>query len=202
MAGLAMNKALLIPALAAALLATGCDRGGGNAGAPPLAGARLGGPFTLTDQDGRVVADSAYLGRYRLMYFGYTYCPDVCPTSLQTLMAGYHLFRDRDPAAAAKLVPVFVSVDPERDTPAVMKQYVAAFGPELVGLTGTPKEIDQVARRYGVSYAKRQVEGASGYLVDHVSAAMLFGEKGEPIALVPQDGSKEQVADELAKWVR
>ncbi|RYY34879.1 MAG: SCO family protein [Sphingomonadales bacterium] len=203
MAGAAMNKAriLLIPLLGVALALGGCGRGG-DAAAPPLAGATLGGPFTLTDQDGRSRTDTAFLGKYRLMYFGYTYCPDVCPTSLQTLMKGVHLLASRAPATAAKVQPIFVTVDPERDTPAVMKSYVGAFGPELIGLTGSSAQIAAVAKRYAVFYQKRAEKGSSDYLVDHMSQAMLFGPKGEPIALVPQDGTPEQVADELAKWVR
>ncbi|WP_242653497.1 SCO family protein [Sphingomonas jatrophae] len=197
-----MNKAPFLAALLPlALLVAGCDRAAPVEEAP-LAGAKLGGPFALTDQDGRAVTDRSFAGRYRLVYFGYTYCPDVCPTSLQVLMGGYHQFAKASPDAAKKVVPILVTVDPERDTPAVMKQYVAAFGPELVGLTGTPAAIADAARRYGVSYGKRQDEGASGYLMDHVSAAILFGPAGEPIALVPQDGTRDQVAAELAKWVR
>src|SRR4051812_3830736 len=102
----------------------------------PLAGARIGGPFALTDQDGRAVTDRDFAGRYRLMYFGYTYCPDVCPVDLQKLMSGYRKLEGSDPQLAAKVAPIFVSVDPDRDKPAVLKQYVAAFHPRLIGLTG------------------------------------------------------------------
>ena len=206
MAGAAMNKARrLIPLLGTLLLlaAGACGRGDRAADArPPLEGARIGGAFTLTDQDGRLRTDSMYLGRWRLMYFGYTYCPDVCPTTLQSLMNGYRVLRQRDPAAAAKLQPIFVTIDPERDTPAVMKAYVAAFGPGLIGLSGTPAETAAVAQRYAVSYQKRVTPGASGYLMDHMSQPMLFGAKGEPVALIAQDGTPAQIADELARWVR
>jgi protein SCO1 len=187
--------------IAALLLLAACGRGGGDA--PPLAGAALGGPFALTDQAGRAVTDRSYDGRYRAVYFGYTYCPDICPTTLQVLMQGVHAFAKDDPKRAAELVPIFITVDPARDTPAVMKSYVAAFGPELVGLTGTPAQIAMAEKRYGV-YAKKQTqpEGASGYLMDHSSQVILFGRKGEPIALIPTDQGADRVSAELAKWIR
>lgn len=169
---------------------------------PPLAGARLGGAFSLVDQDGRPTTDRSFAGRYRAVYFGYSFCPDVCPTTLQALMQGYRAFASASPAEAAKLVPVFITVDPERDTPAVLKSYVAAFGKPLVGLTGTPDAIAAAAKAYGVYYHKQATAaGASGYLVDHSSQVILFGPDGQPIALVPTDQGAKAVADTLAQWV-
>jgi protein SCO1/2 len=170
--------------------------------APPLAGASIGGPFTLTDQDGKQVSDKDFDGRYRLVYFGFTYCPDVCPVDLQVIGQGLRQLEKSDPAVAAKVQPIFISVDPERDTPPVVKQFVSAFHPRLVGLTGTPEQIAEVARRYGIYYIKEQSEGASGYLVNHSRNAVLFGPKGEPIAIVPHDQGPETVAAELKRWVK
>jgi protein SCO1/2 len=189
--------------LALPLLLAGC----GQSAAPPpsdapLAGARIGGPFTLVDQDGRQVSERDFAGRYRLMYFGYTYCPDVCPVDLQRLMAGYKLLEGSDPAIAAKIAPIFVSVDPERDTPKVMKQYVTAFSPRLTGLTGSPEQIARVAKEYAIVYSKEQQPGATDYLVNHSRVAYLFGPKGDPIALIPHDGTPEAIAAELKRWVR
>lgn len=195
-----MNK-LTVLIGAAALALAACSPGGG-ASDPPLAGARIGGPFALVDQDGRAVTDKDYAGKWRTMYFGYSFCPDVCPVDLQRLMQGYRKFATDHPDAAAKLQPIFVSIDPERDTPAVMKQYVAAFGPPLVGLTGTPEQIAAVAKAYAVYYAKRQPPGASEYLIDHARATILFDPEGKPIALLPTESSADEVAVELAKWVR
>lgn len=193
-----MPKRLLAPLVA--LLAASCHQAPAP---PPLAGAALGGPFALTDQTGRAVTERDYAGRYRLTYFGYTYCPDVCPTTLQVLMAGYHRFAQDHPGAAKRLVPIFVSVDPARDTPAVMKTYTAAFGPELVGLTGTPAAIARMAKAYGVYFSVQPAHrGAAGYLVDHASQTMLFGPAGEPIALVPTDQGPDAVAATFARWVR
>jgi protein SCO1/2 len=186
--------------LGAALSLPACQR---PAADPPLAGAAIGGPFTLTDQDGRTVTDQTYQGRYRLVYFGFTYCPDVCPTTLQKLAAGLRQFEQQAPERAAKIQPILISVDPDRDTPAVMKQYVAAFHPRLVGLTGDPAAIAKVAKQYGVYYQKRQEQtGSSGYLVDHSSAPLLFGPDGKPIALIPADEGAEAVARTLDQWVQ
>lgn len=200
MAGEAMNKPRLLACAAAlSLLVPACRQ---QPAEPPLAGARIGGPFALTDQDGRRVTDSQFAGRYRLIYFGYTFCPDVCPTDMQTLGRALTLFEQRAPKEAAKVQPIFITVDPERDTPAVLKPWVAAFHPRLIGLTGTPAEIAAVAKAYAVVYAKGDAAGAGGYLVDHTRMAMLFGPAGEPLALIPQDGTAEAAAAELAKWVR
>jgi protein SCO1 len=199
MAGRAMNVRTAFATVF--LMLAGCGQTGADK--PPLAGAALGGPFSLIDPDGRPVTDRSYDGRYRAVYFGYTYCPDVCPTTLQVLMQGVHAFAKDDPVRAAKLVPIFVTVDPARDTPQVMKQYVGAFGPELVGLTGTQTQIDAAEKRYGV-YAKKETQpkGTSSYLMDHSSQVILFGRKGEPIALVPTDQGSDKVSAEFAKWVR
>jgi protein SCO1 len=187
--------------LAASLSLPGCGRQAAET-PPPLAGAALGGPFALTDQDGRPTTDKSFAGRYRAIYFGYSFCPDVCPTTLQTLMQGYRTFAAASPAAAGKLAPIFITVDPDRDTPAVLKTYVAAFGPQLVGLTGSPAAIASAAKAYGVYYRKQPVaKGASGYLMDHSSQVILFGPDGAPIALVPTDQGAKAVADTLAQWV-
>ena len=169
---------------------------------PPLQGAALGGPFALVDQDGRPTTDKSFAGRYRAVYFGYSFCPDVCPTTLQQLMQGYRAFAAASPAAAARLVPIFITVDPERDTPGVLKSYVSAFGPQLVGLTGSAAAIATAAKEYGV-YFHRQVApaGSSAYLVDHSSQVILFGPDGAPIALVPTDQGAKAVADTFGRWV-
>jgi protein SCO1/2 len=207
MAGLVMNMriatfftrlaALLLPALPLA----GC--GGSPAEQPPLAGAAIGGPFALTDQDGKPASDKDFAGRYRAIYFGYSFCPDVCPTTLQVLMQGYHGFAQDAPAEAAKLAPIFITVDPARDTPAVLKQYVSAFGPELKGLTGSPAEIAKVAKEYAVSYGQQPpAKGASGYLMNHSSVVVLFGPDGKPITIVPTDQGAKTASATFAQWVR
>lgn len=198
-----MNERRLVAtaSLLLALLSGACSHPAAEA--PPLQGAAIGGLFTLIDQNGRTVSDTDFAGRYRLIYFGYTYCPDVCPVDLQLIGGAMRRLDKSDPALAAKVQPIFISVDPERDTPRVLKDYVAAFYPRLVGLTGSPREIAAVAKRYGVYYAKEAPEkGASGYMVDHSRAAILFGPKGEPLAVMPHDQGPEGIAVELRRWVR
>jgi protein SCO1/2 len=200
MAGRAMNNPLRTLLLATALLTvTAC---GTKPMEAPLEGARIGGPFTLTDQNGRTVSDTDFAGKYRIVYFGYTFCPDVCPTSLQHLMQGLKKFDAQAPDRAAKIQPIFITVDPARDTPAVMKQYVGAFDPRLIGLTGSEAQIAKVAQSFGVFYQKAENSGSSDYLMDHMSQAILFDPDGKPIALLPQDQDATAIAAELAKWVR
>ena len=194
------RKFLSILALLLSLLIAGCSPQGDEA--PPLAGASIGGPFTLTNQDGKRVSDTDFDGRYRLIYFGFTYCPDVCPVDLQSIGQAMRKLEASDPEVAAKVQPIFISVDPERDTPAVLKEYVAAFHPRLIGLTGTPEEIAAVAKAFGVYYMKEESEGASDYLVNHSRIALLFGPKGEPIAIVPHDKGADAIAEELKRWVK
>jgi protein SCO1/2 len=174
----------------------------GPLGAPPpegnLAGADVGGPFTLVDGDGKTVTDADFAGRYRLMYFGYSFCPDVCPTDVQRMMQGFASFEQADPARAAKVAPIFVSVDPERDTPAVVKQFAAAFHPRLVGLTGSRAQIDAAKKAFRV-YAAKRGEGEN-YLMDHSAMVYLFGPDGKPIAFVAQP-TPQQVAAELDRFV-
>ena len=169
---------------------------------PPLAGARIGGALTLTNQDGGRTSDDQFKGQYRIIYFGYSYCPDVCPIDLANLMLGLKQAEKADPALVEKIQPIFISVDPDRDTPAVLKQYVSAFHPRLIGLTGSAEEIAAVAKKYLIIYDIRNDEGSSEYLVDHSRQAYLFGPEGEPLALLPYDGTPQQVADEIARWVK
>lgn len=213
-----MNKALISLALPLTALLAACNMGaGGNASSGDdsaqgdLHGARIGAPFTLTDQDGKKVRWEDFRGQYRLVYFGYTYCPDVCPVDLQRIMQGFAKFEKDRPALATKVEPIFISVDPDRDTPAVLKTYVAAFHPRLIGLTGTPDEVAKVAKDFVVLYNKEETKGASGYLVSHSRTPYLFGPDGAPVALVPVDdpgtpdqdeGEPAKVTAFLEKWVK
>ena len=138
--------------------------------------ALIGGPFTLTDQDGRKVTDKDFRGRYMLVFFGYTYCPDLCPTELQVMSAAL----DSLGARAAAIQPVFISFDPQRDTPAVLKQYVSNFHPRLVGLTGSPEEIAAAAKAYRVYYSKVANSSAPDtYLMDHSTITYLMDPQGK-----------------------
>lgn len=193
-----MNKALFLFPLLLALVA-GCSR---PTETPPLEGATIGGPFTLTGETGKPVSSSSFDGKYRLIYFGYTFCPDVCPVDMQTLMKGYKQFKTQDAERAAKIVPLFITLDPARDTPDVLRQWTDAFDPHLIGLTGTPAQIDAVAKQFAIYFKRDAPDSDGAYLVDHARMALLMGPKGEPIALIAHDKDAATVAAELDRWVR
>jgi len=133
------------------------------------------GGFTLTDPSGKTVSDRDFRGRSMLVFFGYTFCPDVCPTTL-TVLAGA---LDRlDPATAAKVVPIFITLDPERDSRVVMGQYVAAFSPAIIGLTGSPDDIARVKKSYRVYSAKVEGSAPDLYTIDHSALLYLIGPDG------------------------
>ncbi|MEY2882609.1 MAG: hypothetical protein RL490_333 [Pseudomonadota bacterium] len=173
--------------------------------APPpgnMAGSSLGGAFTLIDQDGRPVTDRDFAGKYRLMYFGYTYCPDVCPTDVGLIARGLKAYEAAQPARAARVQPIFITVDPARDTPAALKSFVAAFHPRLIGLTGSPAAIEAVKKAYGI-YAKRvETSDPQNYLMDHFAVIYLFGPDGRAIAFLPHGSTAAEVTAMLDTHVR
>lgn len=199
-----MNKTLArlaIAGIVAGLSLSACQQK--PAEKPPLEGAAIGGPFTLVDQDGKPFSSDSLKGRYRILYFGYTFCPDACPTDMQVLGKAMRQLDAKDPAASAKIQPIFVSVDPARDTPAALKQFTAAFYPRLIGLTGTEAQIAAVAKQYAISYRKEPApQGATGYLMDHPRVAYLFDPDGKPIEMLPVDANADAVEADLEKWVR
>ncbi len=169
---------------------------------PPLAGAAIGAEFTLTGEDGDPVSWSDFDGQYRTLYFGYTYCPDVCPVDTQRAMAGLEAFEQANPELGAQIQPLFVSVDPARDTPAVLAEFTDSFHPRLIGMTGTKEQIDAVTEAFAAVYSIEEPNEAGGYLVGHTNITYLFGPDGEPLAMLPTDQGPEAVAAELDKWVR
>jgi cytochrome oxidase Cu insertion factor (SCO1/SenC/PrrC family) len=160
--------------------------------------ALVGGPFTLTDHTGKRVTDNDFRGRYMLVYFGYTWCPDVCPTELQVISAALDHLGDE----AGRIRPIFVTVDPERDTVAQMADYVANFHASLVGLTGSPEEIAGVAKAYRVYYAKAKTEGSdTDYTVDHGSLIYLMDPEGKFVTHFTYGTDPEKLAQGLAKAI-
>ena len=186
--------------MAGALALSGCSASAPTE-EPPLAGAAIGGDFTLTDSKGQTVRWGDFAGKYRVVYFGYAFCPDVCPTDMQRVAQGLKVLKGQDPAKAAKITPIFITIDPERDTQAVVGEFAAAFSPDIIGLTGTPEQIAATAKAFKVYYAKGETTPGGGYLVDHSNITYLFGPDGAPIATLPTDKGGEAVAAELAKWV-
>lgn len=191
----------LSPALFLAATIAGCSPQAANS-PPPLANAAIGGPFTLTDQNGRQVSDRDFAGKFRIVYFGYTFCPDVCPVDVQNIAQGLRVLEKRDAKLAAQVVPIFITVDPARDTPATLKQFVGAFSPRMVGLTGSPEAIAKVAKAYAVYYQAHPKDASGSYTVDHSRVAYLMGRQGEPLALLRQDGTPDEIADDIQQWAR
>ena len=161
--------------------------------------ALVGGPFTLTDQQGQRVTEQDFAGRFMVVYFGYTYCPDICPLGLLHISEAL----ERLPAAQAEQVaPVFITLDPERDTVEQMAAYAAAFHPRLAALTGSPEEIKQVARAYRVYFAKAKDAGAGDdYLVDHSTFIYLMGPDGQYRTHFSHNVAPEELAERLAAEV-
>lgn len=190
-----------VPLAAAALALSGCDNPSPASDAP-LAGASIGGPFELVNSAGETVRWDDFKGKYRIVYFGFTYCPDICPTDVQRIMQAYNMLGKDAPELTARIVPIFISVDPERDTPEIVGEFTAAFSDELIGLTGTPEQVKQAADNFRVFYSRGEETPGGGYLVNHSAITYLFGPEGEPIATLPTDQGAEAVAAELVKWVK
>lgn len=156
--------------------------------------ALIGGPFTLIDHTGRTVTEADFAGRKMLIYFGYTYCPDVCPLGLATIAAAY----DRlSPAEQEQVVPIFITVDPERDTVEAVADYVDLFHPALVGLTGSPEDVAAAAAAYRVYYRKAESETATDYLVDHSSFTYLMDGENHYLTHFGHGDTAEAIAEGL-----
>ncbi len=152
----------------------------------------IGGPFTLIDQNGQIRDDEDFRGRYMLIYFGYTYCPDVCPFDLRKMTGALDLLG----AKAEDITPIFISIDPERDTQQRLADYAQALYPDLVALTGSPQQIAQAAGHYRVYYAKapQSEESDDAYLMNHSSLFYIMGPDGRYITHIPGGTSEEQIA--------
>jgi cytochrome oxidase Cu insertion factor (SCO1/SenC/PrrC family) len=167
-------------------------------GMPAMQSAKalIGGPFALTNQDGQRMTDQDLRGKYMLVMFGYTSCPDICPAELQTMANAM----DQLGAKADQVTPVFITVDPERDTVQQVASYVKNFHARFVGLTGTPDEIKQVARAYRVYYAKAEdKKSALGYLMDHSAFIYLMNREGEYVTHFTFATSSEKIAETIEK---
>jgi protein SCO1 len=158
--------------------------------------AAIGGPFQLTDQNGKAVTDASLKGKPTLIFFGYTHCPDVCPTSLFELSEVLRAMgKDAD-----KVNAVFISVDPERDTPATMKDYLSSFDPHLEGLSGDPAETAKVITSYRV-YAKKVPTKDGDYTMDHTALIYLMDRDGRFVSPFNLKRSPEEAATELKRYL-
>jgi cytochrome oxidase Cu insertion factor (SCO1/SenC/PrrC family) len=156
----------------------------------------VGGPFEMLDHRGRVVTEQVLLSRYTLIYFGYTSCPDVCPTELNTMAQAIDTL---PPKQAARVQPMFVTVDPERDTVAVLGAYVAAFHPRMIGLTGIAEQVAAIKKAYRVYSRSLEKDDDGSYLVDHSTFIFLIGPDGRFLELLRPQLSIEEMADRLRR---
>ena len=168
-------------------------RGSGSGAVLITAAAEIGGPFALTDQSGKRVTDKDFLGRHLLIYFGYTFCPDVCPTTLNTLSISLDMLGDR----ARMLVAAFVTIDPERDTAELLRAYIANFNPGILGLTGSPENIRTLAKAYRVYYARAAgtAEDDRDYLMEHSAGIYLIDPQGGIVRTFPHTASPEEIVE-------
>jgi len=171
---------------------------GTTSDAEPMAGVQIGGPFTLTDQNGNLVTEKSYSGQYKLVYFGFTACPMICPTGLQKIAKTLTTMG----APGDKIQPILISVDPERDTPDVLRQYVTQFHPRLVGLTGTKTDIKTVEKSYRVFASKVEDESLSDYTMDHSSFTYLMSPDDKLLALYRDSDTAEFMADDIKSKIQ
>ncbi len=159
----------------------------------------IGGPFTLVDHNGKTVSEADFRGQFMLVYFGYTFCPDVCPTALTIIADAMNLLGGRGDG----VVPVFITVDPERDTPEQLRMYVSHFHPRLVGLTGTPEQVTAAAKAYRVYYAKVPIEDGDpdDYAMDHSSVIYLMGPDGKYLDSFGTGATPEKIAARLREFL-
>jgi len=170
--------------------------------APPSAATvSIGGPFELVDQHGAPRTDEDFRGRYLVMYFGFTHCPDTCPTILLKITHALEELTKFDAAKAERVVPVFISIDPERDTPEALRSYAENFHPRLVALTGTLRQLEEVARTYGVFFAKVPTRDPGEYLMDHTSFVYLIGPDGNYLEHFESNVSVDDLLDALRREV-
>ncbi len=156
----------------------------------------IGGPFMLTAPDGTTVTDQTYRGKWLLVYFGYTFCPDTCPMTLNEIASAL----EKLGADAAKLKPLFITVDPQRDTREVLEQYTQSFDPRIVGLTGSPQQIDAVTREYGAYSAHHKTgPGPEDYVMDHSTYLYVMDPGGKFVRAFEADASGDRIADALRK---
>ncbi len=189
------RRSLLALAFLAGLVLLGgfsLSRTAGQSGLPP------GGDFTLQSADGPISLHDLK-GRVVLLFFGYTACPGICPTALMDEAAAFQMLK---PEERERVAGILISVDPERDTPATLKTYVSAIHPQLRGVTGSPAELEALARRYGVLYARQAADASGQYAVDHSAELYVIAPDGRLVAKLPQGVPPEAIAAELRRTLR
>jgi protein SCO1 len=187
----------LIGALGGAALLV-LSQGGQGRAVQTSGKALIGGPFALVDQTGKTVTDQDFRGRYMLVFFGFTHCPDICPAELQVMSAALDALGPK----ADGVVPIFITLDPERDTQAAMGAYVKNFGQRFVGLTGSSEQVAAAAKAYRVAYSKfQQDKSRSDYSIDHSALVYLMGKDGEYITHFAYDTPASQMTEILRRYL-
>jgi protein SCO1/2 len=170
---------------------------GSDGGAAAPAEVRLGGPFTMTDHKGQKVTEANYKGKLQIFYFGYTFCPDVCPTGLQTIASALDLLGEK----AKEVTPIFITVDPARDNVAQMASYVANFHPSLVGLIGTDEQTAAITRSFRVYAAKAKSDDPENYAVDHSALYYLMNREGKYLMHFGHGVKPQDMAEGIKKYL-
>lgn len=187
----------LVQGLSQQNTATVIDKGSTPVKTASIPGVQIGGPFALTDHNGNAVTEADYNGLYKLIYFGFTYCPAICPTELQKVSAA---LKQLDEARMNKIQPLFVTIDPERDTAEAMRSYVELFHPKLIGLTGTPEQIEKVKSDYRIFARKVALDDDEDYTMDHSSFIYLMSSENKVISIYRiKDDVKYMVQDITSK---
>jgi len=193
----ATHRGLLVFLVVLAVLVAGFGYENGWYGHAAPEAAPLGGPFSLIDQNGATRTDADFRGKLMLIYFGYTYCPDTCPATLAAMSQAL----DRLGTAGAAVQPIFITVDPARDTPQQLKLYAANFSPRLTALTGTPAQLDTVEHEFRVFASKSPGGPVDDYLLDHSSFIYLMGRDGNLVKLIPPGEKPADMADDIRKYL-
>ena len=174
------------------------SQGGQGAAVQTSGKALIGGPFTLVGRDGKPVTDQAFRGKYMMVFFGFTHCPDICPAELQVMAAALYELGPK----ANEIIPIFITLDPERDTPMVVSDYVTNFSPRFVGLTGSSEQIAAAAKAYRVAYSKfQQDKTSSDYTIDHSALVYLMGKDGEYITHFAYGTPLSQMTETLRRYL-
>ena len=159
--------------------------------------AEIGGPFALVNQDGKPVTDADFKGKLLLVYFGYTFCPDACPTALGVMASAI----DKLDVAGERVTPILITIDPARDTPQALKDYVGNFHPRLVGLTGTEEQIAKAAKEYRVFYQKQPGASGADYLMDHSTLIYLMGPDGKFLTYFGPQATPAELAEAIRRYL-
>lgn len=215
----AMNKPTLKAAFMAAALASTISLTACNANGSPAAdlsteqtegvvleGSTVGGDFELTNAKGETMRWGDFEGKYRIVYFGYAFCPDVCPFDVQKIALAHKKFAESEPELAKQVQPIFITIDPDRDTPEVVGEFTAAFSDDMIGLTGTAEQVKTAADAFNVIYSKDVDENgevpADAYLMTHTNFVYLMGKQGEPLVGLPVDLGPEAMARDMQRWIK